>query len=394
MTHRVVNVAVNGVTGRMGYRQHLVRSLLAIRDQGGVRTADGTLLVPEPVLVGRSEERLRAIADRHGLRRWTTSLDEVLSDPGIDVYFDTQVTSARVAALTRAIQAGKHVYTEKPVAESVPEALALASAAQARGITSGVVQDKLFLPGVIKLRRLVRDGFFGRILSVRLEFGYWVFEGDSTPAQRPSWNYRKQDGGGIVLDMFPHWQYVLEDLLGPVTSVYARNVTHLPRRWDESGQPYPATADDAAYAVLEFANGALASVNSSWAVRVNRRELLEIQVDGTHGSAVAGLRNCAAQHRVNTPMPVWNPDLPDPIDYQALWLDVPDTQDYDNGFKVQWELFLTAAAAGTPFRWDLASGARGVLLADAAQRSSDQGRRVDVPAPPQSPAPPSPAQES
>ena len=394
MTHKIVNVAMNGVTGRMGYRQHLLRSLLAIRDQGGVRTADGTLLVPEPVLVGRSEERLRAIADRHGLRRWTTSLDEVLSDPGIDVYFDTQVTSARVAALTRAIQAGKHVYTEKPVAESVPEALALASAAQARGITSGVVQDKLFLPGVIKLRRLVRDGFFGRILSVRLEFGYWVFEGDSTPAQRPSWNYRKQDGGGIVLDMFPHWQYVLEDLLGPVTSVYARNVTHLPRRWDESGQPYPATADDAAYAVLEFANGALASVNSSWAVRVNRRELLEIQVDGTHGSAVAGLRNCAAQHRVNTPMPVWNPDLPDPIDYQALWLDVPDTQDYDNGFKVQWELFLTAAAAGTPFRWDLASGARGVLLADAAQRSSDQGRRVDVPAPPQSPAPPSPAQES
>jgi predicted dehydrogenase len=381
MTHKIVKVAMNGVTGRMGYRQHLLRSLLAIRDQGGVRTADGTSLIPEPVLVGRNEERLRAIAERHGLRRWTTSLDEVLSDPDIDVYFDTQVTSARVASLTRAIEAGKHVYTEKPVAESLNDALALARAAQAHGITSGVVQDKLFLPGVIKLRRLVREGFFGRILSVRLEFGYWVFEGDGPAAQRPSWNYRKEEGGGIVLDMFPHWQYLLEDLFGPITSVYARNVTHLAQRWDESGQPYAVTADDAAYAVLEFGNGAFGSVNSSWAVRVNRRELLEIQVDGSHGSAVAGLRNCAAQHRVNTPMPVWNPDLPDPVDYRALWLDVPDTEDYGNGFKVQWELFLAAAAAGAPFRWDLAAGARGVLLAGLAQQSSDETRRMDVPAP-------------
>jgi predicted dehydrogenase len=381
MTHKVITVAMNGVTGRMGYRQHLIRSVLAIREQGGIRAADGTVLVPEPILVGRSEERLRAIAARHGLDRWTTSLDEVLSDPDVDVYFDTQVTSARVASLMRAIEAGKHVYTEKPIAESLDDAVALARAAQARGITSGVVQDKLFLPGVIKLRRLVRDGFFGRVLSVRLEFGYWVFAGDGPAAQRPSWNYRKEEGGGIVLDMFPHWQYLLEDLLGPITSVYARNVTHLPRRWDESGEPYDATADDAAYAVLEFGNGAFGSVNSSWAVRVNRRELLEIQVDGTHGSAVAGLRNCAAQHRVNTPMPVWNPDLPDPIDYQALWLDVPDTEQYDNGFKVQWELFLTAAAAGGPFRWDLAAGARGVLLAGLAQESSDEGRRLDVPAP-------------
>ena len=391
MTHKVITVAMNGVTGRMGYRQHLLRSVLAIREQGGVRTADGTLLVPEPILVGRSEERLRDIAARHGLDRWTTNLDEVLSDPDVDVYFDTQVTSARVSSLKRAIAAGKHIYTEKPVAESLDDALALAQGAQARGITSGVVQDKLFLPGVIKLRRLVRDGFFGRILSVRLEFGYWVFEGDGPASQRPSWNYRKEDGGGIVLDMFPHWQYVLEDLLGPIASVYARNVTHLPQRWDESGEPYPATADDAAYAVLEFGNGTFGSVNSSWAVRVNRRELLEIQVDGTHGSAVAGLRNCAVQHRVNTPMPVWNPDLPDPIDHQALWLDVPDTEEYGNGFKVQWELFLAAAAAGAPFRWDLAAGARGVLLADLAQRSSDEKRRLDVPAPdvPASNVPPS-----
>jgi len=379
MTRKIIRVALNGVTGRMGYRQHLIRSLLSIREQGGVRLDDGTAVYPEPILVGRSEDRLRAIAERHGLERWTTSLDEVLADPAVEVYFDTQVTGVREASLMKAIEAGKHVYTEKPVAESVEGALRLARAAQVAGITHGVVHDKLFLPGVIKLRRLVNGGFFGRVLSVRLEFGYWVFEGDVIPAQRPSWNYRADQGGGIVLDMFPHWQYLLTDLFGPIEALYARNVTHVPRRWDESGRPYDATADDAAYAVLEFASGALASVNSSWAVRVNRRELLELQVDGTSGSAVAGLRNCAIQHRMSTPMPVWNPDLPDPIDYQAQWSDVPDNASFDNGFKAEWELFLKSAAEGRPFAWNLVEGARGVQLADLALRSSAEGRRVDVP---------------
>jgi predicted dehydrogenase len=379
MTHKIIGVAVNGVTGRMGYRQHLVRSLLAIREQGGVPLDDGTLVCPEPILVGRSEERLRAIAERHGLERWTTDLDEVLADPAVEVYFDAQVTSAREASLMRAIEAGKHVYTEKPVAGSLEGALALARAAKAAGIIHGVVHDKLFLPGVIKLRRLVAAGFFGQVLSVRLEFGYWVFEGDQIPAQRPSWNYRAEEGGGIVLDMFPHWHYLLTDLFGPVTALYVRTATHIPRRWDSTGHPYQATADDAAYAVLEFAGGAFASVNSSWAVRVNRRELLEVQVDGTHGSAVAGLRSCAVQHRVSTPLPVWNPDLPDPIDYQAQWTDVPDNATFDNGFKVEWELFLKSAAEGKPFSWDLTEGAKGVQLADLARQSSAEGRRVDVP---------------
>jgi predicted dehydrogenase len=379
VARKVLHVALNGVTGRMGYRQHLVRSLLSIREQGGVPLAGGGTVFPEPVLVGRSEVRLREIAERHGLRQWSTSLDEVLADPEVEAYFDTQVTSARVASLSKAIAAGKHVYTEKPVAGSLDGATALARAAREAGVINGVVQDKLFLPGVIKLRRLVRDGFFGRVLSARLEFGYWVFEGDGIPAQRPSWNYRAEDGGGIVLDMFPHWHYLLEDLLGPVTAVYARQVTHIPQRWDESGARYDVTAGDAAYAVLEFPGGVTASVNSSWVVRVNRRELLELQVDGTHGSAVAGLRHCAAQHRVAAPRAVWNPDLPDPVDYLAQWTDVPDNAEFDNGFKVQWEQFLRAVAEGTPLPWDLAEGARGVQLAELALRSSAEGRRVDVP---------------
>jgi predicted dehydrogenase len=380
MARKVLQVAVNGVTGRMGYRQHLVRSLLSIREQGGVLLADGTAVYPEPILVGRSEAKLRAIAEQHGLPRWSTDLAEVLADPQVEVYFDTQVTSAREPSLTQAIAAGKHIYTEKPVADTLDGALRLARAARGAGVTNGVVQDKLFLPGVIKLRRLIREGFFGRVLAVRLEFGYWVFEGSGVPAQRPSWNYRAQDGGGIVLDMFPHWRYLLEDLFGPITALYARRATLVPRRWDESGAPYDVTADDAAYAVVEFASGLIASVNSSWAVRVNRRELLELQVDGTDGSAVAGLRHCAVQHRVSTPAAVWNPDVPDPIDYQAQWADVPDNAVFDNGFKVQWEQFLRAAAEGAQLPWDLAEGAKGVQLAGLALRSADESRRVDVPA--------------
>ena len=379
MTRKIIHIALNGVTGRMGYRQHLVRSLLSIREQGGVRLRDGTAVYPEPILVGRSEERLRGIAERHGLGRWTTSLDEALADAAVEVYFDAQVTSAREASLAKAIEAGKHVYTEKPVAGSLDGALRLARAAKAAGITNGVVQDKLFLPGVAKLRRLISEGFLGRILSVRLEFGYWVFEGSGVAAQRPSWNYRGEEGGGIVLDMFPHWQYLLEDLFGPITALYARHTTHVPRRWDESGNPYEVTADDAAYAVLEFGSGAFGSVNSSWTVRVNRRELVELQVDGTDGSAVAGLRNCAVQHRATTPVPVWNPDLPDPNDYLAQWADVPDAMTFDNGFKVQWELFLAAAAERGQVPWDLAEGAKGVQLASLALRSSAEGRRIEVP---------------
>jgi predicted dehydrogenase len=370
---------MNGVTGRMGYRQHLLRSILAIREQGGLLLDDGTLLWPEPVLVGRSEARLRALAERHGLERWTTSLDEALADPIVEVYFDAQVTPAREKALRTAIAAGKHIYTEKPTAESLEGALDLARLAREAGVRNGVVQDKLFLPGLLKLKRLVDSGFFGRILSVRGEFGYWVFEGDWQSAQRPSWNYRAEDGGGMILDMFPHWRYVLDEIVAPVRSVYAHSSTHIPERRDEQGTAYRATADDAAYGIFELEGGVVAQINSSWAVRVDRDELVEFQVDGTEGSAVAGLRNCRYQHRVGTPKPVWNPDLPATEDFRSQWHQVPDNEVFDNGFKVQWELFLRHVVTGSDYRWDLLEGAKGVQLAELGLRSAREGRRLDVP---------------
>ncbi len=379
MARRPVTVVVNGVTGRMGYRQHLVRSLLAIREQGGVATADGDRIWPELVLVGRNPDRVAEIATRHGVADWTTDLDAALARDDVSIYFDAQLTHAREKAVRAAINAGKHVYTEKPLADSTQTALDLARAARRAGVKHGVVQDKLFLPGLRKLKRLVDAGFFGRILSVRGEFGYWVFEGDWQSAQRPSWNYRAADGGGIVLDMFPHWHYVLEQLFGPVRAVTAVTATHIPRRVNEHGVGYDATAEDAVYAIFELDGGIVAQINSSWTVRVHREELVEFQVDGTHGSAVAGLRSCRLQHRGSTPKPVWNPDLPVTEGFRDQWQEVPDNEDFDNGFKVQWEAFLRHVVEDAPFPWDFDSAARGVQLAELGLLSAREGRRVPIP---------------
>ncbi|MEV6518714.1 Gfo/Idh/MocA family oxidoreductase [Micromonospora chalcea] len=378
MERTSVGIILNGVTGRMGYRQHLVRSLLAIREQGGVPARDGTRIWPELTLVGRDENRLAAIAQRHGLSAYTCDLEAALADDANQIYFDAQVTAAREKAIRAAIEAGKHVYTEKPLAEDFLASLELARLAAAKGVRNGVVQDKLFLPGLRKLKRLVDGGFFGRILSVRGEFGYWVFEGDWQGAQRPSWNYRAEDGGGITLDMFPHWHYVLEQIIAPVTAVTAVTATHIPERVDENGARYRATADDAAYGIFELAGGVVAQINSSWAVRVHRNELVEFQVDGTHGSAVAGLRDCRIQHRGATPMPVWNPDLPVTEPFRAQWQTVPDNGEHDNAFKVQWEAFLRHVVDDEPFPWDFLAGAQGVQLAEAGLRSAREGRRVTI----------------
>ncbi|MER6810407.1 Gfo/Idh/MocA family protein [Actinomadura nitritigenes] len=378
MARKSIGIVMNGVTGRMGYRQHLLRSILAIREQGGLRLADGTDLWPEPVLVGRSEAKLRDLAARHGLDAWTTDLDEALARPDTEVYFDAQVTSARVEAIRAAVAAGKHVYTEKPLADDLAGALALARLADEAGIKHGVVQDKLFLPGLLKLKRLIDGGFFGRILSVRGEFGYWVFEGDWQEAQRPSWNYRAEDGGGIILDMFCHWRYVL-DAIAPVRSVQALGATHIPERVDEDGKPYEATADDAAYGIFELDGGIVAQINSSWTTRVFRDELVEFQIDGTEGSAVAGLRRCRVQHRSMTPKPVWNPDLPATEDFRSQWQEIPDNTEFDNGFKTQWEMFLRHVTEDAPFAWDFYAGARGVQLAELGLQAWREGRRLEVP---------------
>jgi len=369
---------MNGVTGRMGMNQHLLRSIVPIMRQGGVRAGD-ELIMPDPILVGRNREKLQAVAKAAGVERWTTDLDAALSDPEAAVYFDAQATLQRAPGVTKAIASGKHVYCEKPIATSTSEALGLYRAALARKVKHGVVQDKLWLPGLMKLADLKARGFFGRILSVRGEFGYWVFEGDLIPAQRPSWNYRREEGGGIVVDMLCHWRYVLDHLFGSVKAVSCLAATHIPERWDENGAPYPCTADDSAYATFELEGGIIAHFNSSWDVRVRRDDLLTLQVDGTRGSAVAGLRDCWIQPYAATPRPTWNPDVPNPIDFFSSWQKVPEQRPYENAFKAQWELFLRHVALDEPFHWTLLEGARGVQLAEKGLESSRRRCWVTLP---------------
>ncbi len=376
--HRV-GVIMNGVTGRMGTNQHLIRSILAIIKQGGVRISPTEVIVPDPLLVGRNPVKLKKLVERTGIEKWTTDLDEALADDDFGVYFDATSTTLRVPNVTKAIEAGKDVYCEKPTALTVDEAYRLYTLARDKGVKHGVVQDKLWLPGLMKVKNLIETGFFGRILSVRGEFGYWVFEGDVVPAQRPSWNYRAEDGGGIITDMLCHWRYVLDNVFGEVQSVSCLGATHIPTRWDEQGSEYKATADDAAYATFELDGGVIAHFNSSWCVRVRRDDLLTLQIDGTKGSAVAGLRKCWVQPYGATPKPVWNPDIDQPIDFYDSWQEVPDQQEFDNAFKVQWELFLRHVVLDDPFRWDLREGAKGVQLAEVGMDSWKKRCWVDLP---------------
>jgi predicted dehydrogenase len=377
---REIGVIMNGVTGRMGTNQHLVRSVLAIREQGGVELPNGEYVLPDPLLVGRNERKLRALADEHGVDRWAVDPDlETCLDRDDEIYFDSQITPRRAEALEKAIDAGKHVYCEKPLASDLETAIDVTRTAEQADVKHGIVQDKLWLPGLLKLQRLVDQDFFGDILSVRIEFGYWVFTGHGQPANRPSWNYRAEDGGGIIDDMFAHYSYVLENIFGSVESVSCLGATHIPCRVDEDGNEYEATADDAAYAILELEDNVVAQINSSWAVRVKRDDLFEVQVDGTEGSAVAGLRECHTQDLANTPKPVWNPDQPKDHDFHDDWAEVPDNREFDNAFNQQWGEFLRHVAADEPFPYDFAAGAKNVQLSELSYRSWEEGERIDVP---------------
>jgi len=384
MSQKRLGLIMHGVTGRMGMNQHLIRSIVAIRQQGGVVLSNGDRVMPDPILIGRNAEKIAALAKAHGIERWGTDVDAALANREDTVFFDAGTTQMRPDLVKQAIAAGKHIYCEKPVATGLEQALELYQLAKQAGIKHGVVQDKLFLPGLQKLAMLRKSGFFGRILSVRGEFGYWVFEGDLQPIQRPSWNYREEDGGGIILDMICHWRYVLDNLFGAVKSVSCIGATHIPERWDEQGRKYQATADDAAYATFELDNGdappIIAQMNSSWCTRVRRDDLVTFHVDGTHGSAVAGLTDCVSQARVNTPKPVWNPDVKQPFNFFDHWQNVPDSVVFDNGFKTQWELFIRHVCEDAPYRWDLLEGAKGVQLVELAQQSWKARRWIDVPA--------------
>lgn len=379
LTTHTTGIIMNGVTGRMGKNQHLLRSIVPIIKQGGVKVNEHEVIMPDPVLVGRNATKLEKLSKESGIKNWTTDLDSVLSDEKYNIYFDAQRTDLRVQSVKKAVAAGKHIYCEKPSAVTTKEAVELFKVADKAGVKHGVVQDKLWLPGLVKLRQIRDQGFFGKILSVKADFGYWVFEGDTVPAQRPSWNYRKEDGGGMILDMFCHWRYVIDNLFGDIKAVGCLAATHLDKRWDENGDSYKATADDAAYAIFELKDGTIAQFNSSWVTRVRRDDLLTVQVDGTKGSAVAGLRDVWVQPYSATPKPVWNPDVDNELDFHSGWMKIPQQQEFDNAFKIQWELFLKHIVKDEPFRWNLLEAAKGNQLADIGYEAAEKRKWMEVP---------------
>lgn len=377
-THKI-GIIMNGVTGRMGTNQHLIRSLAAIIAEGGLKANENDIILPDLVLVGRNSNKLEKLAKRVQIDNWTTNLEEVLADKNYQIYFDAQTTGRRADAIKKAVAAEKHIYCEKPIATSTEIALELYRECEKAGVKHGVVQDKLWLPGMLKLKGLIEDDFFGNILSVKGDFGYWVFEGHTIPAQRPSWNYRKEDDGGIIIDMLCHWRYVLDNIFGQVKGVFCLGATHISERIDENGKPYDCTADDAAYSIFELEGGIIAQFNSSWTTRVRRDDLLTLHVDGTKGSAVVGLRDCWIQDYDNTPKPVWNPDIPNPIDFKEGWIKVSEEEEFDNAFKAQWELFLKHVVLDTPFPWNLMEGAKGVQLAELGIESWEKKTWINIP---------------
>ncbi|HEX3860069.1 MAG TPA: Gfo/Idh/MocA family oxidoreductase [Stellaceae bacterium] len=378
MASRKIGVVIDGATGRLGTTQHL-RSLLAIRGEGGLLLANGDRLLPEPVLLGRNAGKLAALAERSGGLRWSTDSAACFADPDIEIYFDAQPTGGRIERGKAAFAADKHLYVEKPVAETLDGALSLVRAGERAGKKGGVVQDKIFLPGLRKMRKLFEADFFGRVTSIKLDFGWWVFDGELFPSQRVSWNYRKETGGGLILDMFAHWRYVFDRLLGPIESVSCRHITAQPKRRDEAGRSFDVDVDDHAFAMFELQGGVLAQVSSSWASRVKRDDLLQIQVDGTAGSAVCGQHRCFIQPLTATPKPLFGPDFPQNMPYHEQWQELPDNEFYENGYRAGWELFLRHVAEDAPFPATLLEGAKAVQLAEACYQSHRERRWVDLP---------------
>lgn len=380
---RELGIILHGATGGVCSFQHLRNALVPIIAEGGLDVG-GEKILPRLLLVGRNRERLARVAAENGGLEWTDDLSAALANADYPVFFEAAATHLRLDALRRAIAAGKHIYAEKPVAPTVREGVALLRAAQARGVKHGAVEDKLFLPGFRKLRQVVEDGFLGRVIGFQIAFGWWVFDGIGAESQRPSWNYREEAGGGLILDMHPHWRYVIEGVLGPIARVAALAWTGQTERADEAGGRFSVDVEDNAHTLLELESGARGAIFSSWSTRVRRDDLVTFQVDGTGGTAVAGLRRCWKQAAGETPavrgfLMGRDPDAMDvSVDYRAGWEEEPDCYPYKNPYRFGWEGFIRHVAGDAPFSADLSAGVRDVQLAEACLRSAREGGWVDM----------------
>ena len=378
--NKTLGIILHGVTGRMGTNQHLIRSIKSIQNEGGIKLSDGNFLNLDVILSGRDKDKLSNLSKKHQISKWTTDLDKILQDSSYQVFFDSASTKMRAENITKAIKYNKHIYCEKPSAEKFQEAYDLFLLAEKKFVRHGVVQDKLFLPGLIKLKKLIQQNFFGKILSVKIDFGYWVFTGkdENQPSQRPSWNYRKEEGGSIIIDMMCHWQYIITHLFGEIEDFVCMGKNHISTRYDNNAKSYHANADDACYAIVNLKNGILVQINSDWCTRVRKDDLVTFKVDGELGSALATLSQCYLQPLDKTPRPIWNPDEKQKHNFFNDWELVFENETYENAFKTQWILFLKHIAEGSPWDYGLEKGAEAVRFAELALKSWKEKKWINL----------------
>ena len=282
--------------------------------------------------------------------------------PSFPILFDAAATKQRVSTLTKAIAAGKHIYSEKPVALSVADGMALLTAARARNLKHGAVEDKIFLPGLQKLSAARR----AEILRPRhrLSPRFRLVGVRRIRAQKPAAKLELP----AKRCRRSHHGYVSALALRRSKAFSARSVglwhataTAIPQRADESGTRYDVDVDDTSLTLAELENGAVGTIACSWATRVRRDDLLTFQIDGTSGSAVAGLHRCWAQSAGDTPeVRHINPMVDIGFDYRRDWKEVPGLAAYANPYRVGWDRFLKHIVTGEPLASDLSAGIRDV----------------------------------
>jgi predicted dehydrogenase len=378
MPQQTTGIIIHGATGRIASTQHLANALVPIIAEGGLAIGPDRL-VPRLLLVGRDAKRLAALAQTYGISESTTDLDAALASRDHSLFFDAAPTAQRFSTLQKAIAAGKHVYSEKPLAPTLAQAKALLREAQARALKHGVVEDKLGLPGLRRLAEVALSGELGRIAGFRLEFGWWIFDGTERATQRPSWNYK--EGGGLLFDMYPHWRYVIEGLIGPVLRVASAHWIATPERIDEDGTRYRVPVEDSAATLVEIEGGVFGTILSSWATRVRRDDLFTLQIDGSRASALATLHRCYLQPAAQTPeIAHFNIAKDIGTDYRTHWTELPSLGAGKIPYRAGWESFLRHVAVDAPLASDFSAGIRDVAFAEVCQRSMAERSWIEMPA--------------
>ncbi len=360
-----VTVAVLG-TGRQG-NAHLA-ALAYLRDSG-LRVGDRTVRV-EAALYGRDPQKVKALAERYGVQRTSTQLEELIEAPEVSVVDNCLVNRFHFEPLMHAIRQGKHVLSEKPLTNRLAEGAQLLAAAKAAGVQHGIVQHMRFTPGPARAHELIETGHLGRIFSANVLFGYMV---PQMVTNRPAWFYKQElAGGGIMDDMMTHFFDLLRFLIGPIESVYAATSVAWKQRQDADGRPFPVSVEDVASVTMRFSGGAIGNCFNSW-VRRKHEEIPQFQVDGEDASLLFNFSQLSMLTQASTPVIPFHAKLPQP-EPEAGWQRI-EVQPRDP-FVAVIESFLSGVVSGEPSGPTWEDAVTNLRLVTAAYRSASEGRNI------------------